>query len=49
MLKKIKYYLPMIALVIMILGVSYLSALDEKKTAEMEAQNGQNQVVYLNK
>lgn len=49
MLKKIKYYLPMIALVIMILGVSYISALDEKKTAEMEAQNGQNQVVYLNK
>lgn len=49
MLKKIKYYLPMVALVIMILGVSYLSALDEKKTAEMEAQNGQNQVVYLNK
>lgn len=49
MLKKIKYYLPMIALVVMILGVSYLSALDEKKTAEVEAQNGQNQVVYLNK
>lgn len=49
MLKKIKYYLPMIALVIMILGVSYISASDEKKTAEMDAQNGQNQVVYLNK
>lgn len=41
MLKKIKYYLPLIALVVMILGVSYLSALDEKKTAEVEAQNGQ--------
>ena len=49
MLKKIKYYLPMIALVVMILGVSYLSALDEKKTAEMDVQNGQNQIVYLNK
>ena len=49
MLKKIKYYLPMIALVVMVLGVSYIGALDEKKTAEMEAQNGQNQVVYLNK
>ena len=44
MLKKIKYYLPVIALVIMILGVSYISALDEKKTAEMDAQNGQ----YIN-
>lgn len=41
MLKKIKYYLPMIALVVMILGVSYLSALDEKKTAELGIQNGQ--------
>ena len=49
MLKKIKYYLPMIALVVMILGVSYITALDNKKTAEVEAQNGQNQVVYLNK
>lgn len=42
MLKKIKYYLPMIALVIMILGVSYLSALDEKKTAQqVDVENGQ--------
>lgn len=49
MLEKIKSILPLIALVVMILGVSYLSALDEKKTAEMDAQNGQNQVVYLNK
>ena len=49
MLKRIKYYLPTIALIVMILGVSYISASDEKKTAEMEAQNGQNQVVYLNK
>lgn len=42
MLKKIKYYLPMIALVVMILGVSYLSALDEKKTAEMDVSHGQS-------
>ena len=48
MLKKIKYYLPTIALIVMILGVSYISALDEKKTAEMEAQNGQT-AIYLNK
>ena len=48
MLKKIKYYLPLIALVVMILGVSYLSALDEKKTAEVEAQNGQT-IYELNK
>ena len=42
MLKKIKYYLPMIALVVMILGVSYLSALDEKKTAQqVDVENGQ--------
>lgn len=49
MLEKIKSILPVIALVVMILGVSYLSALDEKKTAELGIQNGQNQVVYLNK
>lgn len=42
MLKKIKYYFPMIALVVMILGVSYLSALDEKKTAhKVDVENGQ--------
>ncbi len=41
MLKKIKYYLPTIALIVMILGVSYISALDEKKTAEMDASHGQ--------
>ena len=41
MLKKIKYYLPLFALVIMILGVSYLSALDEKKTVEVHNSNGQ--------
>lgn len=44
MLKKIRYYLPVIALVVMILGVSYISALDEKKTAELGIQNGQ----YIN-
>lgn len=49
MLKKIKYYLPMIALVIMILGVSYLSALDEKKTtAKVETSNGQINELYKN-
>ena len=48
MLKKIKYYLPLIALVVMILGVSYLSALDEKKTAEMDASHGQT-IYELNK
>lgn len=49
MLKKVKYYLPMIALVIMILGVSYLSALDEKKTtAKVETSNGQINELYKN-
>ena len=49
MLKRIKYYLPMIALVIMILGVSYLSALDEKKTiAKVETSNGQINELYKN-
>ena len=49
MLKKIKYYLPMIALVIMILGVSYLSALDEKKTAaKVQTSNGQINELYKN-
>lgn len=41
MLEKVKSMLPVIALVVMILGVSYIGALDEKKTAEVEAQNGQ--------
>lgn len=49
MLKKIKYYLPMIALVVMILGVSYLSALDEKKTAQqVDVENGQINELYKN-
>lgn len=49
MLKRIKYYLPMIALVVMILGVSYLSALDEKKTtAKVETSNGQINELYKN-
>ena len=49
MLKKIKYYLPMIALVVMILGVSYLSALDEKMTVQqVDVENGQT-AIYLNK
>ena len=49
MLEKIKSILPIVALVVMVLGSCYLSGSDEKKTAEMDAQNGQNQVVYLNK
>lgn len=49
MLKKIKYYLPVIALVVMILGVSYISALDEKKTtAKVETSNGQINELYKN-
>ena len=48
MLEKIKYYLPMIALVIMILGVSYLSALDEKKTVSEVKVNGQYNELYKN-
>ena len=42
MLKKIKYYLPMIALVVMILGVSYISALDKKKTVSYEKYESAN-------
>ena len=49
MLEKIRSILPIVALVVMMLGVSYITHLDKKKTAEMDAQNGQNQVVYLNK
>ena len=48
MLKKIKYNLPMIALVIMILGVSYLSASDEKKTVSEVKVNGQINELYKN-
>lgn len=49
MLKKIRCYLPVIALVIMILGVSYISALDEKKTVQqVDVENGQT-INELNK
>lgn len=48
MLKKIRYYLPTIVLIVMILGVSYISASDEKKTAEMEASHGQYNELYKN-
>lgn len=41
MLEKIKSMIPVIALVIMVLGVSYISALDEKKTVEVHNSNGQ--------
>lgn len=34
-------YWAFIVLIVMVLGAAYLSALDEKKTAEVEAQNGQ--------
>lgn len=49
MLEKIKSMIPVIALVIMILGVSYISASDEKKTAEMDASHGQYTENYQNK
>ena len=49
MLNKIKYYLPTIALIVMILGVSYISALDEKKTVQqVDVVNGQT-INELNK
>ncbi len=41
-------YWAMIALVVMVLGSVYLSASNEKKTAELEASNGQTEI-YLNK
>lgn len=49
MLEKIRSILPIIALVVMMLGVSYITALDNKKTAEMDAQNGQYTENYQNK
>ena len=48
MLEKIRSILPIIALVVMMLGVSYITALDNKKTAEMDAQNGQINELYKN-
>ena len=48
-MKKIISYLPMIAVVVLILAVSYIGGLQEKKTAELDIQNGQNTSVYLNK
>ena len=49
MLEKVKSMLPVIALVVMILGVSYLSALDEKKTVQqVDVENGQT-INELNK
>ena len=49
MLEKIRSILPSVALVVMMLGVSYITALDNKKTAEMDAQNGQYTENYQNK
>lgn len=49
MLEKIRSILPIVALVVMILGVSYISALDEKKTtAKVETSNGQINELYKN-
>ena len=48
MLKKVKSMIPVIALIVMVLGVSYISALDEKKTAEMDVSHGQT-INELNK
>ena len=44
MLEKIRSILPIVALVVMMLGVSYITALDNKKTAEVHSSNGQ----YIN-
>lgn len=41
-------YWPFIVLIVMVLGTAYLGALDEKKTAEMDASNGQT-IIDLNK
>ena len=49
MLEKIRSILPIVALVVMMLGVSYITALDNKKTAEMDTQNGQYTENYQNK
>lgn len=49
MLKKVKSIVPVIALVVMVLGSCYLSALDEKKTtARVETSNGQINELYKN-
>lgn len=42
MLEKIKSILPIVALVVMILGVSYISASDNKKTASQEKYESAN-------
>lgn len=49
MLKKVKSMIPVIALIVMVLGVSYISALDEKKTVQqVDVENGQT-IYELNK
>ena len=49
MLKKVKSMIPVIALVVMVLGSCYLSALDEKKTVQqVDVVNGQT-INELNK
>lgn len=42
---KNKYF---VILAILVIGVCFITALDNKKTAEMDAQNGQTEIV-LNK
>lgn len=49
MLEKIRSILPIVALVVMMLGVSYITALDNKKTAEVRSSNGQYTENYQNK
>ena len=41
-------YWAFIVLIVMVLGAAYLGALDEKKTAELDIQNGQT-INELNK
>ena len=48
MLKKIKSMIPVIALVVMVLGSCYLSALDEKKTASEVKVSSQINELYKN-
>lgn len=49
MLEKIRSILPIVALVVMMLGVSYITALDNKKTVQqVDVENGQT-IYELNK
>lgn len=48
-MQKIISYLPMVAVVVLVLAVGYIGGLQEKKTAEMDASDGQQSIVYLKK